>query len=279
MRTATVTVFRERLLELIRHSGLTHSAFARVASIDRSTLSQLLSEKNSRLPRVDTVVSIAREHQVSVDWLLGISQEEKQTAGADILKIAIDSGVPAAEHRLAEWRTESLGYKIRYSPKTLPDLLKTEEVIEYEFSGFEDLKAEERVAALQQRLSYQRRPETDLEVCSSIQSLEGFGRGEGIWRALSKRSRLKQLENMIELVDELYPTFRWFLYDIRQSYCVPLTIFGPTRCAVYIGQMYFVFNSTEHIQALTSHFDSLIRVAAVQPNEVGEFLTGLLKLN
>src|SRR3546814_14288414 len=49
------------------------------------------------------------------------------------------------------------------------------------------------------------------------------------------------------------------------------------RSAVYIGNMYFVFNSTEHIRALTQHFDNLIRGAIVQPPEVPQLLRLLLQ--
>src|SRR3546814_1973188 len=82
---------------------------------------------------------------------------------------------------------------------------------------------------------------------------------------------------MIGLVDELYPTLLWFLYDGRAHYSAPVTISGPTRAAVYIGNMYFVFNSTEHIRALTQHFDNLIRGAIVQPPEVPQLLRLLLQ--
>jgi hypothetical protein len=80
---------------------------------------------------------------------------------------------------------------------------------------------------------------------------------------------------MIVLLDELYPTFRWFLYDGLKRYSAPLTIFGPKRVAIYLGNMYFVFNSTEHIRVLTRHFDELIRVAVVQPPDVIDFLKKL----
>src|SRR3546814_2465267 len=82
---------------------------------------------------------------------------------------------------------------------------------------------------------------------------------------------------MIALVEELYPTYRWFLYDGLAHYSAPVTIFGPIRAAVYIGNMYFVFNSTEHIRALTQHFDNLIRGAIVQPPEVPQLLRLLLQ--
>src|SRR4030095_15294872 len=81
---------------------------------------------------------------------------------------------------------------------------------------------------------------------------------------------------MIELLDELYPTFRWFLYDGVRRFSVPLTVFGPKRAAIYVGHMYVVFNSTEHIRVLTEHFDNLIRAAIVQPPKVSALLRRLV---
>ena len=80
---------------------------------------------------------------------------------------------------------------------------------------------------------------------------------------------------MIALVDELYPTFRWFLFDGLQRYTIPVTIFGPQRAAIYLGQMYIVFTSTEHIRTLTQHFDDLIRSAVIQPTDVPTYLRTL----
>ena len=85
----TVEIFRERLGEVIANSGLSRSAFAARAGLDRSTLSQLLSPGNERLPRAETIAAIAEREQVSVDWLLGVSQEGQLGAGvvAQVLEI------------------------------------------------------------------------------------------------------------------------------------------------------------------------------------------------
>ena len=85
---------------------------------------------------------------------------------------------------------------------------------------------------------------------------------------MSVEDRRDQIDRMIRTLDELYPTLRWFLFDGLKSYSVPMTIFGPLRAAVYIGDMYLVLNSTEHIRELTSCFDKLIRAAVVQPPDV-----------
>ena len=253
-------------------------AFAARAGLDRSTLSQLLSPGNQRLPRAETVAAIAAREQVSVDWLLGLSQEGQ--IGTDVLPQALEiesDAASPADARLARWQEEAVGYKIRYVPATLPDLLRTEEVIRYEYQEYGAGTPKARIEQAEERLAYSRLPETDMEVCSSLQGIEDFARGHGVWNGLSAASRAAQLGAMIALLDELYPTFRWFLFDGLQRFSVPLTIFGPKRAAVYVGNMYLVFNSTEHIQVLTRHFDDLIRAAVVQPPDVIEVLEGLLR--
>jgi hypothetical protein len=185
------------------------------------------------------------------------------------LELEIEPGGSSlADERLKRWHAEAAGYKIRYVPSSLPDLLKSEAVIRYEFQTQDSRLPKVRMEEAERRLAYSRRPETDMEVCSSAQSLEGFARGEGIWSGVSVEDRRDQIDRMIRTLDELYPTLRWFLFDGLKSYCVPMTIFGPLRAAVYIGDMYLVLNSTEHIRELTYHFDNLIRAAVVQPPDV-----------
>jgi len=268
----TVTIFRDRLGRLIERSRLSQARFAADAGLDRSTLSQLLSDANVRLPRAETIARIATRHNVSIDWLLGVSQSEE--GGTDILRqLEIEPGERShADELVDRWHREAAGYKIRYVPMTLPDLLKTDEVIEYEYALRATAAAEARKEQAEERLADSRKPETDMEVCTSFQLIEDFARGNGVWSDLSVEQRTRQLARFSELTDELYPTLRWFLFDGRRNYAIPYTIFGPQRAAVYIGEMFFVFNSTEHIRVLTRHFDNLIRQAVVQPNEVAGFV-------
>ena len=65
-------LFRERLKVLLIRSGANQSAFAATVGIDRSALSQLLAGASTRLPRAETLLNIAAEHKVSLDWLLGL---------------------------------------------------------------------------------------------------------------------------------------------------------------------------------------------------------------
>ncbi len=276
-RRETVGIFRQRLLEVIGRSGLSRSRFAAKLGLDRSTLSQLLSEDSVRLPRAETIAAIARSEQVSVDWLLGLSQEGQLAADLYLQPLEFEAGGSwPIDERLEQWHGEAVGYKIRYVPSTLPDLLKTEEVITFEYAEQGTQMPVVRRHESEHRLAYSRRPETDMEVCTSVQSVEAFARGESVWRGLPLEIRATQLSRMIQLTDELYPTLRWFMFDGLKKFAPPVTIFGPQRAALYIGNMYLVLNSTDHIRELTRSFDQLIRAAVVQPPDVGALIAKLL---
>ena len=263
--------FRDRLAEALDEMGLNRSQLARRVGIDRSTLSQIMGSEGGRLPRADTAAAMASELQVSLDWLMGLSQQRSGVQGAEIVEQLpeIAPGDPdSADQLLSRWHQEAKGFKIRYVPSSLPDQMKTPEVIYFETANNERDRAEDVRQRSARQLAYAQLPETDIEVCSSIQSVEAFVAGVGIWKNLDRSVRLKQLERMIGLVDELYPTFRWFLYDGRSHFSPPVTIFGPQRAVVYMGDMYFVFNTTGHIQALVHRFDGLIRAATIQPTDI-----------
>ncbi len=269
--------FQQRLRQVLDRSELSQSDFARAAGIDRSTLSQLLAPGADRLPRVESVAAIAQIGNTSLDWLLGLSQDQQAGAGlaAESLQIERDAPSPLDE-RLLVWLREAAGYRIRHIPTTFPDLLKTDAVIEDEYGHYVALGPRRRIEITQSRLEYLRQPETEIECCTALQTLEALARGEDIWRTIKLAHRRAQLEQIIALCDELYPRFRLFLYDRKQLYSVPLTVFGPLRAAIYLGQTYFVFHSTDHIRALTRHFDQIVRGATVQPTDIPMYLNKLL---
>ena len=272
-----VTLFQERLQRVIEHSGLNRSSFATSIRVDRSTLSQLLSTENVRLPRADTVLSIAEVYQVSIDWLLGITQEGGMGANIVHEALEVDDSATSIFEKNLEWHREARGYKIRYVPTTLPDLLKTEAVAEYEFNRYGSGKIDQSVRDNQLLLLQQRHPGSELETCMPLHHLESFAMGEGIWRDLPLADRREQLQRMIELNEELYPGFRWFLYDGKQTYSISLTIFGPMRVSLFLGKLYIIVNNIDHIRKITDRFDDLIRMAVIHPHEIGDFLQSLLQ--
>ncbi len=268
--------FRQRLVTAMENAGVNRAALVRAVGIDRSTLSQLLSDETDRLPRADTVAAIATSLKVSLDWLLGISNEARLSADIhpESPEIAPSPHTPI-DARLGAWYEEAVGYKIRYVPTTIPDLAKTDQVLEYEYEDFAVRSTEQAMAASQIKLEFTRLPEADMEVCTPRQTITEFAYGQGLWEGLSLEARLAQLDRLINLIEELYPTLRLYLFDGLTRYSAPYTIFGPKRAAVYAGQMYFVFNTAEHIRMLTRHFDDLVRAAVVTSAEAATYLQGL----
>ena len=274
-RTSPSNVLSERLAEAIRRSGLGKGEFAEQAGVDRTTLSQLLSPANDRLPRVDTLRAVAVAHDLSLDWLVGLSNAGP--VEAELLQhTSFESPGPSPTHeRLLGWLTEAADYKIRYVPATLPDLLKTDAVIRFERARAEGPDVTQTIDTTAARLAWARHPDTEMECCSSVQALASFARGDGIWSRLGVAARREQLDRMVQLVDELYPTFRWYLFDGSRRYAAPVTVFGPLRAALYLGQLYLVLTSAEHVRTLSRHFDQIIRDADVQPTAMRTHLTRL----
>ncbi|MDP3897876.1 MAG: helix-turn-helix transcriptional regulator [Mesorhizobium sp.] len=267
-------LFRERLKTLLERSGANQSAFAASVGIDRSALSQLLSGATTRLPRAETLLTIAAEHKVSLDWLMGLSQDEGLTAEIRA-SLEIEEGFGGFDDTLlAKWHAEAAGAKIRYVPAGIPDLLRCDALNQYE-AEISNRSREARIDETQYRVDYNRRPDTDMEVCMPRHTLEIFAAGSGIWSGLSAAVRREQLAHMARLIDELYPAFRLYLYDGRVRYSIPYTIFGPYRAAIYVGDMYLVLNAIAPIRTLTRHFDNLIRAAEIHAHETAAFARSL----
>jgi transcriptional regulator with XRE-family HTH domain len=273
----TVNTFRKRLSELIVQTGGTQSKFAAKAGLDRSTLSQLLSEDIVRLPRAETVAAIASAHGASIDWMLGLSEDSAIRADIVSQPIVEPAADDPADLRLAAWHEEARGSKIRYVPSSLPDQLKTEAVIAYETTKLARGTAKVMADLSHQRMAHAASRISDIEVCTPRQIVESFARGEGYWRAFPIKDRRRQLEQMIAITEGNYPSYRWFMYDARERFASPYTVFGHKRVAIYVGGMYIVFTSSEHIHALTQHFDDLVRHARVQPNETPQVLKRMLR--
>jgi transcriptional regulator with XRE-family HTH domain len=268
-------IFRERLEILLARTSVTRSAFAKSIGLDRSALTQLLGTQSTRLPRADTLRRICTEYSISLDWLLGLSQDEKLSAEIKPALELAEADDSNNDTLLERWHKEATGYKIRYVPAQIPDLLRTPDVIAYEYSGRAAPSPSWQLRNAEFRLDYNRQPETDMEVCMPRQRLELLAEGKGLWRGLDRVARQAQLDHMTKLVDELYPGFRLFLYDQRRTYSIPYTVFGPQRAAIFVGEMYMVLNATEHIRSLTRHFDNLIRHAVVSANESAAYLATL----
>lgn len=267
-------VFRGRLLLLSQRSGLNLSKLALGIGIDRSALSQMLTGQTLRLPRAETLIRIAQQYQVSLDWLLGLSEDEAITSALtpafEIERASADGNDPL----LARWHFEATGTKIRYIPTTLPDLLRTEEIIAFDSRRTGNL-LETEMSEMRFRIEYNRQSETDMEVAMPLQSVEQFAKGESFWQGLDQNIRSRQLLHMAKLADELYPTFRLFMFDGSKDFSAPFTVFGPRRAAVYLGDSYLVLNSKDAITSLAKRFDHLVRQAVVHAHETPAFFKGL----
>ena len=276
MRLDAAATFRKRLDLVIARSHENVSAFARSAGIDRSTLSQFLSGDDPRLPRADTLIAVAKRAHVSIDWLLGLSQQEE--TGAEIidalLQIEEHGNAPADDHFMG-WLKEAEGFRIRTVPVALPDFLKTEALLRFEYRrAFADASPAS-LDAVRARLDFMCNPDSHVEVCVALQSLHSLAAGEEKWTGLSAADRLEQVRYMAGIYARAYPALRLYFYDLREVYSAPFTVFGAKRAVVFLGPSYLVMNGSDHIRMFSRRFDELIRHAVVQPHDVPGLLQDL----
>ncbi|MEO8855746.1 MAG: helix-turn-helix transcriptional regulator [Burkholderiaceae bacterium] len=269
-------LFRERLSEAMRERLLNRSTLAERSGVDRSTVSQLLGEHQLRLPTGHVVAELATALGVTTDWLLGLTSNTLSPGEIlrESLEVAQASAAPA-DANIERWLQESVGAKIRNTPTTLPEFMKTQAVMELEYASYLGKSPKQAMASNETRLNLNRVTGMEYELAIPQQRLEGFARRHGIWAALSSDQVREQLLQMADLCDELYPSTRLHLYDLTQQFSAPITVFGQRRAVIYIGSAYFVFNTREHVETLTRHFDQLVRNASVLSHESAGWLRTL----
>jgi len=267
---------RTRLARAMIEAGMSQSALARAIRVDRSTVSQLLGDSGARLPNAHVVGACAGALGVSADWLLGLS--DRPESAADLLQASLSlTEAPRAlvDERIFAWHREAAGYKIRHVPAALPDMLKTREMLEWEYAPHLGRTADQAIGASADRLEWMRAAQSDYEIALPIFELESFAQGSGYYHGLAPGLRLRQLDRLLELSEALYPRLRVYLFDARRLYSAPITVFGPLLCVFYAGGHYLAFRDRERIETFTAHFDRLVREAAFTARDLPGHLRNL----
>jgi len=270
------TLFRARLAEAMRLRSTNQSALARAIGVDRSTVSQLLTGSGARLPNAQVVGECAGALGVSADWLLGLT--DRPETAADMLANTLSlTEAPRAlvDEQIFAWHKEAAGYKIRHVPAGLPDMLKTRDMLEWEYAPHLGRSTDQAIGASEDRMTWMRAARSDYEIALPLFEIESFARGEGYYRDLPDDIRRAQLDHFIAVTSQLYPGLRLYLFDARRLYSAPVTIFGPLLAVLYLGRNYLVFRDTERVQAMTLHFDGLLREAAVTARALPDHLRTL----
>jgi transcriptional regulator with XRE-family HTH domain len=269
-------LLRERLIAMMNEREMNQTALARAVGVDRSTISQLLSGPMPRLPNAQVIAGCAVALGVSADWLLGLSQRRERAAEVVAASLSITAAPRAmADEQILSWHREAAGYKIRHVPAALPDMLKTPQMLRWEYAPHLGRSPDQIIGASEDRLDWMRASRSDYELAMPLYELASFVRGEGYYEGLPPEIRQAQIRRLLELHDQLYPTLRIFLFDARRIFSAPVTVFGPLMAVLYIGQSYLSFRDSERVSTFTRHFDLLVREAAVEARDFPRHLAAL----
>ena len=269
-------LFRTRLREAMIAKGLNQSGLARAVGVDRSTVSQLLSGEAVRLPNAQVVAECASAMGVAGDWLLGLSDRQEQAA--DLLAASMEvSDAPRAliDEQIFGWHVEAAGYKIRHVPAALPDMLKTESFVRWEYAPHLGRTTDQVVGASRDRLEWMKGLNSDYEIAMPLFEIEALATSTGYYRGLPPEVREEQIAYLLELHEALYPSLRVFLFDARRLWSAPMTVFGPLIGVLYLGQHYIAFRDRERVRLLTAQFDTLVREAYISARNWPEHVQAL----
>ncbi len=278
-KQARASQFRSRLSLAMSQSNTTQSALARAINADRSTLSQALKDDGTRLPSAHMIGACASVLGVSSDWLLGLS--DRPESAADLLSNSFEvSHAPRAhvDEQIFDWHREALGYKIRHVPATLPDMLKTDAMLEWEYGPHLGRTTQQAINASQDRLEWLRNTRSEYEIAMPLCEIDSFIGATGYYTGLPTAIRLAQTEHLITLSRQLYPRLRLYQFDARRLYSAPVTIFGPLLAVLYTGGHYMAFRDRERIETFTSDFDVLVREAQQTARDFPDFLGDMRSL-
>jgi transcriptional regulator with XRE-family HTH domain len=272
------SLFRERLMEVMSMKGMTKSGLSRAAKVDRSTIGQLLKNDHPRLPNAQLTADAANALGVSTDWLLGLTNRP-ETPG-DIVAAALSLS-PAertsADEQLLEWHHEAAGYKVRHVPATLPDILKTKRMLDWEYASVRERRLPEAFSAMQDQLQWLSSGVSDYEIAVPVHEIESCAAGTAYYKGVEKSVRYEQLGFIADQCDQMFPRLRIFLFDAHRVFSSPVTIFGPNLAVVYVGQCYLAFREVERVKSLSSHFDWLVREAVVDARNVSTHIRSLIE--
>ncbi len=268
--------FRKRLLQQMSTADINRSELARLTGVDRSTIAQLLGSDEPRLPSAQLAAECARALAVSSDWLLGLT--DRPESPGDVIAAAISmprAARSSADEQLLEWHREAAGYKIRHVPATLPDVLKTEDLLKWEYRRTLGKSPNQAIGAMRDGHAWIGEQLSDYEIAVSVGELKAFATGHGYYDGLSAKIRRDQLDALIMAAEQHYPSLRLFFYDARRIFSAPITVFGPLLGVVYVGHFYLAVRAKERVRLLTVHFDGLVREATVDARDVGKHLKTL----
>lgn len=276
-RRDRVDLFRSRLEGATTAAGVSKSQLARATGVDRSTIGQLFKKDLTRLPNAQLAADIAAALGVSLDWLMGLSNRPERPAAILASAISFARAERASSgDQILDWHRESAGSKIRHVPATLPEMLKTEEIIEWEYTTLSPEAVERVKCEARAGLDWVMSGEADYEIAIPMHELTSLAQGSGYYEGLNAAQRRRQLQLIAQQAVDLYPRLRLFLYDAHALYSAPVTVFSNDLAILYVGQCYIVLRERQRVMALREHFDWLVKRCAIDAREIEVVLDRLV---
>lgn len=92
---------------------------------------------------------------VSADWLLSLSDRSENATDIVANSLSLTRAPRAlVDEQIYQWHRDAAGYKIRYAPATLPDMFKTDAMLEWEYAQHLGRTIQQAIGTSKDRLNW-----------------------------------------------------------------------------------------------------------------------------
>lgn len=274
-------IFQERLREAFAALGIRSARFCDKTGIARSTMTQLLKGDTARMPRLDTIVLLAQELNVTADWLLGLTNEKGKISEivASTFDVAETERIIVDNHPMYRWVSqEPPDIKLRQHSHNIPDHMVTIDVLEYQY---EDRYKQGNLSSESARSfceSFREKAaRVPVDICVPMQGLLSFAAGQDVWSSLGKPQRREQLLFAADCLDSRYPTHQMYIYSSFRNRPPTFILYGHQQASLWIGSYHLIFYIRSQIETFHRQFDDHVKSAIIYPHQAADHLRGLAR--
>ena len=241
-------LFVARLRTAMHDNGISAASLARRTGLSKAAISQLMSEKKSRLPNSFTIYCLARALNRNVDYFLGTTPQLTGTRATFAIELYRD-GFANTERLFATTVFSGQARGLTMICDTIPDFLKTEAVLVAEYGGGPEVTQHARKIA-QMRAQASSAHLGGLVLCDTAVVYQ-LVKGIGIYKSLADADRTAQINLLTGFFEERFPEVFCNVLNYRQHHLSPVLMHDHANLVAPIFGWHMQVTNAAMFQELT----------------------------
>lgn len=243
-----------RLVEALKDAGISPAELSRRTGISKAAISNAMSEKNPKIPNLQTLYLIAKALGRSLDYLVGNTIEFDTDKQSFSVEFYANAFLPDNKIYETVAASDDSLYRV-YICDTIPEFIKTEAVLKCELGQrLELIDYVERMKFLKATLLQSNMSGLFLCDTSMLHQMLSL---TGLYRNLKLEDQLAQIEQLMNYTQSVFPKVTGFAVDYRSFDISTAYLYGHDKIVSFQHGGYFFYSS----QVLTQQLHARIKSA------------------